>query len=123
KVEKSWLQDKKIDQNSITLNRYSDRKWSQLPVELLTKDNKYLYFTAETSGFSSFAITGKAVEKEKVVEILPEPEIENSENNTQNMAADIEHTPEQKEKTNGMPGFGVIYCIVGLLGAFRHTRR
>jgi PGF-pre-PGF domain-containing protein len=123
KVEKSWLQDKKIDQNSITLNRYSDRKWSQLPVELLTKDNKYLYFTAETSGFSSFAITGKAVKKEKVVEILPEPEIENSENNTQNMAADIEHTPEQKEKTNGMPGFGVIYCIVGLLGAFRHTRR
>jgi PGF-pre-PGF domain-containing protein len=123
KVEKSWLQDKKIDQNSITLNRYSDRKWSQLPVELLTKDNKYLYFTAETSGFSSFAITGKAVEKEKVVEILPEPEIENSENNTQNMAADIEHTPEQKEKTNGMPGFGVIYCIVGLLGAFRYTRR
>ncbi|AKB81516.1 Cell surface protein [Methanosarcina barkeri 3] len=123
KVEKSWLQDKKIDQNSITLNRYSDKKWSQLPVKCLKEDNGYLYFTAETPGFSFFAITGKTVEKEKVVEILPEPEVENSENNTQNMAADIEHTPEQKEKTNGMPGFGVIYCIVGLLGAFRYTRR
>jgi len=123
KVEKSWLQDKKVDQNSITLNRYSDKKWSQLPVKLLEEDNGYLYFTAETSGFSFFAITGKVVEKERVVEILPEPEIENSENDTKNMTADIEHTPEQKEKTNGMPGFGVIYCIVGLLGAFRHTRR
>ncbi|MDW5549982.1 PGF-pre-PGF domain-containing protein [Methanosarcina sp.] len=123
KVEKSWLQDKKVDQNSITLNRYSDKKWSQLPVKCLKEDNGYLYFTAETSGFSFFAITGKVVEKERVVEILPEPEIENSENNTKNMTADIEHTPEQKEKTNGMPGFGVIYCIVGLLGAFRHTRR
>jgi PGF-pre-PGF domain-containing protein len=123
KVEKSWLQDKKVDQNSITLNRYSDKKWTQLPVKCLKEDNGYLYFTAETSGFSFFAITGKVVEKERVVEILPEPEIENSENNTKNMTADIEHTPEQKEKTNGMPGFGVIYCIVGLLGAFRHTRR
>ena len=27
KVEKSWLQDKKIDQASITLNRYNDKKW------------------------------------------------------------------------------------------------
>jgi PGF-pre-PGF domain-containing protein len=123
KVEKTWLQDKKIEQNSITLNRYSDKKWSQLPVKLLKEDTKYLYFTAETPGFSFFAITGKVAEKERVVEILSEPEIENSENNTQNMAVDIEHTPEQKEKTNGMPGFGVIYFIVGLLGAFRYTRR
>jgi PGF-pre-PGF domain-containing protein len=57
KVEKSWLQDKNIDQTSITLNRYSDKKWSQLPVKLLKEDNKYLYFTAETPEFSFFAIT------------------------------------------------------------------
>ncbi|WP_164888579.1 NosD domain-containing protein, partial [Methanosarcina sp. MSH10X1] len=30
KVEKSWLEDKDIDRNSIILNRYSDKKWSQL---------------------------------------------------------------------------------------------
>ena len=35
KVEKSWIQDKKIDQASITFNRYSEKKWSQLPVTLL----------------------------------------------------------------------------------------
>ena len=72
KVEKSWIQDKKIDQASITLNRYSEKKWSQLPVTLLREDNKYLYFTAETPGFSFFAITGKAVEKESGAEVNPE---------------------------------------------------
>ena len=71
KVEKSWLQDKNIDQASITLSRYSDKKWSQLPVKLLCEDNKYLYFTAETPEFSFFAITGKAVENEKVTETKP----------------------------------------------------
>ena len=35
KVEKSWIQDKKIDQSSIILNRYSDKKWNQLPTSLL----------------------------------------------------------------------------------------
>ena len=64
KVEKSWIQDKKIDQASIILNRYNEKKWSQLPVTLLREDNKYLYFTAKTPGFSFFAITGKPVEKE-----------------------------------------------------------
>jgi hypothetical protein len=50
KVDKSWIQDKKIDKSSITLNRYSDKKWNQLPVTLLSEDNKYLYFTAKTPG-------------------------------------------------------------------------
>ena len=36
KIEKSWIQDKKIDQPSITLNRYSDKKWEQLPVNFST---------------------------------------------------------------------------------------
>jgi len=34
----------------------------------LKEDNKYLYFTAETPGFSFFAITGKAVEKDTEAE-------------------------------------------------------
>ena len=60
KVEKDWIQDKKIDQSSIVLNSYSENKWGQLPVSLLKEDDKYLYFTAETPEFSSFVITGEA---------------------------------------------------------------
>ena len=61
KVEKSWIKDRKIEQSSITLNRYSDKKWNQLPTSLLSEDDKYLYFTAKTPGFSPFAITGKTM--------------------------------------------------------------
>ena len=32
KVEKAWIKDKKIASDSITLNRYSDKKWEQFPV-------------------------------------------------------------------------------------------
>ncbi|WP_281085441.1 PGF-pre-PGF domain-containing protein, partial [Methanosarcina acetivorans] len=48
KVEKAWVQDEKIDQSSIILNRYSNKTWEQLPASLSGEDNKYLYFTAET---------------------------------------------------------------------------
>ncbi|WP_292387773.1 PGF-pre-PGF domain-containing protein [Methanosarcina sp. UBA5] len=123
KVEKSWIRNKGIDQASITLNRYNEKKWNKLPATLFREDNKYIYFTAEPPGFSPFAITGKPTAKENVVEILPEPEIENPENVTQEMAADIEQTSEQKEETNNMPGFEVIYCIIGLFGASRYRRR
>jgi len=123
KVEKSWVQDKGIDQASITLNRYNDKKWNKLPATLLREDNKYLYFTAETPGFSPFAITGKPTAKENVIEILPEPETENPENNTQDMAADVEHTAEKKEKITGIPGFEMIYGIIGLLEVFLSKRR
>lgn len=123
KVEKSWIQDKGIDQASITLNRYDDRKWNKLPATLLREDDKYLYFTAETPGFSPFAITGKLTAKENVIEILPEPETENPENDTQDMATDVEHTAEKKEKITGMPGFEMIYGIIGLLGVFLSKRR
>ena len=59
KVEKSWVQDKSINQSSITLNRYSNKKWDQLPTNLSEEDDKYLYFIAQTPGFSPFAITGR----------------------------------------------------------------
>ena len=39
------------------------------------------------------------------------------------MAANIEQNSEKKEKTNEMPGFEVIYGIIGLLGLFLYKRR
>ncbi len=58
RVEKSWMQDKSINKSSIILNRYSDKKWNELTTSLSGEDNKYLYFKAESPGFSPFAITG-----------------------------------------------------------------
>jgi len=69
KVEKTWMEDKSVDQASITLNRYNDKKWEQLPAKVSDEDDTYMYFTSDVPGFSSFAITGtsKAV-SENVIE-------------------------------------------------------
>ena len=119
KVEKAWIKDKKIDQDSITLNRYSDKKWEQFPVNLSGEDNKYLYFTAKTSGFSSFAITGTAKpSSEETVTEIQLASTETTNNNTENK----EPQKEQKEilKT---PGFEIYYGIASLLTVFLYKRK
>ena len=121
KVEKSWMKDKGIDQSSIILNRYGDKKWNPLTNRQSGDDEKYMYFTAEAPGFSPFAITGKITAKETVNEILSEPGIQDPEQN-EDTKSEVEQTSEQKEKT-GMPGFEMIYCIIGLLGVFLYKRR
>ncbi len=126
KVEKSWIQDKKIDQNSVTLNRYEDKKWSQLPVKCIKEDNKYLYFTAETPGFSFFAITGKATEKEKVSETKPSTDTSKPQKNSTVLENGSEQKTKQetgKNKITSIPGFETFYAIVCLITVFLHKRR
>ncbi len=130
KVEKSWLQDKKIDKSSIILNRYSDKKWSQLPVKLLKEDTKYLYFTAETPGFSFFAVTGKVVEKEKVAETKPSTNTSKLEKNNTAAENKTEQKTEQKaeqeagkSKISSIPGFEAFYVVVCLFMVLLHKRK
>ena len=126
KVEKSWIQDKCIDQSSIILNRYSDKKWNELPTNLLREDDKYLYFTAETPGFSSFAITGE-ITTDSGAEIEPENKVRKE--NTGNAAAEIEQQPVNEEnkgtpekESMSAPGFESICGVAGLLGIFLYKR-
>jgi PGF-pre-PGF domain-containing protein len=123
KVEKSWIQDKNIDKSSITLNRFNDSKWDALPTNLTGEDDMYLYFTAETPGFSSFAITGKITANEAVNTTPSEnqtgPIIGSLENNASN-ATSAEQTQTTSTKS---PGFDALYVIIGLLGVFLYRRK
>jgi PGF-pre-PGF domain-containing protein len=121
KVDKSWIKDKKIDKSSITLNRYNDKKWNQLPASLSGEDNKYLYFTAKVPGFSAFAITGKSTAQEAVTETQAEPNTENLEQRNVS-TEDVKQTPEQKESTS-IPGFEIASGIVCLFSVFLYKRR
>ena len=127
KVEKSWIQDKKIDQNSVVLYRYSDKKWSQLPTKLLKEDTKYLYFTAQTPEFSFFAITGKAVEKQKVSETKSSTNTSGiKQNNTTVVKTEQTQKTEQKSDTGSLtsiPGFEAISLIACILTAFLYKRK
>jgi len=61
KVSKSWLSSNNIDSTTVALMRYSGGQWSKLTTAATgTEDSTYKYYTATTSGFSTFAVTGKA---------------------------------------------------------------
>jgi PGF-pre-PGF domain-containing protein len=116
KVEKSWVKDKNIDKSSITLNRCNGNKWDQFPVSLSGEDNKFLYFTAETSGFSSFAITGTAKQSETAMKInIDYPE-------TVNNTSSKEPQTEQKEILS-TPSFEIYYGIASLCAVLLYKRK
>jgi len=129
KVDKGWVKDKTIDKDSIVLNRYTNKIWEQLPTNLLSEDEKYLYFTAKTQEFGSFAITGKQLEKEN--EGASPNKQTNSENNEEKQnnsskPVTTEKNSEGKPEPKGnlkMPAFELSYGIVGLLVVFLCRRR
>jgi PGF-pre-PGF domain-containing protein len=111
KVEKSWVQDKMINQSSIILSWYNDKKWDSLPTSQSGEDDNYLYFTAQTSGFSQFAIIGNTIAKEVQTEVKTESGIKN------NKVSKSEQTSEIGKSSN-LIVFGMICMIALLLVAF-----
>jgi hypothetical protein len=134
KVEKTWIQDKNIDKSSIILNRYSDKKWNQLSTNLSGEDDKYLYFTAKTPGFSPFAITGKTTATGTAVQPATGNKtpltVDDKQNNAGNTTSNIDQTPERTQSSNTSgkkgtktPGFEIVSGIVCLLSVFLYKRR
>ncbi len=70
KVNKTWINERNIDEATITLNKYSDinNNWSVLPTLKIEEDNTSFYFESETQSFSLFAISGE----EKTVDLATE---------------------------------------------------
>ncbi|WP_292372030.1 PGF-pre-PGF domain-containing protein [Methanosarcina sp. UBA411] len=122
KVEKSWIQDNKIDQASVLLNRYSNKIWEQLPVSLSGEDSEYLYFTANVPGYTYFAITGKSDLSHEGIITKIQPEDSDNTEDIKNSGSEINTEPEEEKKT-GIPGFDMVYGIAGLLGVFLYRRR
>jgi hypothetical protein len=116
------MQENRIESSSIALNRYDDEKWEQLPVTILKEDNEFIYFTAESTGFSSFAITGKAnIFSENVTESGSEPETRSvDQKNTKSTGL----TAEMSEQVKSMSQrFEILSGITGLLSEWiEHIR-
>jgi PGF-CTERM motif len=121
KVEKAWIRDKKIDKDSIILNRYSENKWEQLSVSLLKEDEKFIYFTADIPGFSFFAITGKTnntpVKTEAEITIISDNEAI-KEPNSRNKG--LENNQKESSST---PGFEIVYGMACLLSVFLYRKK
>ncbi len=125
KIEKSWLQDKSIDQDSVTLNRYINKKWEQLPVNLLKEDSKFLYFTADVPGYSFFAVTGKSYSfpAETLTVTYPENDSDSSRDITEITGLEVDSKIDKKNEDTIVPSFEIIYGIACMFGVFIYRRR
>ncbi len=56
KIELSWLEDNGMDADNVRLYRYHEGAWQELVTVVLDRDDKYIYFEAQTPGFSPFAV-------------------------------------------------------------------
>ncbi|HJH29677.1 MAG TPA: PGF-pre-PGF domain-containing protein [Methanosarcinaceae archaeon] len=77
RAEKKWIADNGGDRNAVVVMRYHDG-WEALETKPIGEDNEYVFFSARTLGFSTFAITMQLEEGEAVpVEIqTSEPVVE-----------------------------------------------
>jgi PGF-pre-PGF domain-containing protein len=95
KVEKTWLKANGLEKSSITLNMYDNGKWVEVPITITREDSTYVYFTAEVSEYSTFAITSKTVTIDKVLKQTNVTENSNSEEETNDITkSDIIHILE-----------------------------
>jgi PGF-pre-PGF domain-containing protein len=60
RVSKSWLEENRIKESNVKLNRYHLNAWNPLPTVKTGEDSDYIFFESETPGFSPFAITGQS---------------------------------------------------------------
>ncbi|HEC94346.1 MAG TPA: PGF-pre-PGF domain-containing protein, partial [Thermoplasmatales archaeon] len=61
KVEKTWIKENNIDKETITLLRYHNNEWQKLTTTFKSEDDKNVYYEAETTGLSTFAIVGSTL--------------------------------------------------------------
>lgn len=61
KVAASWIEENNIDKNTVVLIRYHDGEWLNLSTKLLSENDTYFVFVAETEGCSTFAVVGSSL--------------------------------------------------------------
>ncbi len=110
KVPRSWVEENHVDEESLTLNRYHDNSWVRLKTEKTEEDDEFLYFRAETPGFSCYSITG---EKKN---IMITPEAPGSGTDAQQITED-QFPDTNSEETKKSPCFGSVFTVAGILSA------
>jgi PGF-pre-PGF domain-containing protein len=72
KVKKSWVNEHNVNKEKIVLKRYHGDQWNDLPTRLISEDDRYVYYEADTPGCSTFAIVGSEVFEIKETTGLPD---------------------------------------------------
>jgi len=112
KVDKIWLTQNAVDKNSVALYRF-ENSWGTLTTTILSEDATTVYYSAETSGFSYFAIG------EKTTSVLPIEQQPGETTGTDGATTNEEGNGIISKQTNSIIVLVVlVILIVGLIGFF-----
>ena len=75
KVKKSWLTEKGYGIDAVSLHRYYNKKWDILETKRVGFGTDYYYYSAESLGFSTFAITAEKAPAVKPAEKITEEKV------------------------------------------------
>jgi len=60
-TNKTWIIRNNINRATIALNRYHNNVWQRLQTREISEDSDFVYYEAESPGFSTFAVTGEEI--------------------------------------------------------------
>ena len=109
KVEKKWLVETNTDKTTVRLCRWHEGEWEILPTKVEGEDSVYVYFSAECSGFSTYAITTTTEEVTPTPAATPKPTA------TSVATPVVTATPVPATPTPKPPGFEAVFAIASLL--------
>lgn len=102
KVEKSWLDNNNLDKNTVALERY-DNGWQKLKTNMVSEDFQFVYYNAETEGFSYFAVSAETPADDSVDTALAEG-TDTVEDKPAETDAVADQTPSETSTTDDLAG-------------------
>ncbi len=111
----SWFEENNIDPASVTLYRHYGDEWQPLATTMTGQAGGHYQYSAPTPGFSTFMILGQ-VRDSSTVEPVATPDSDT--------VADSTPMPEATSTSDkGIPGFGILLGIMGILIAVYSRRK
>ncbi|HHI04276.1 MAG TPA: PGF-pre-PGF domain-containing protein, partial [Candidatus Woesearchaeota archaeon] len=104
KVKKSWLTDKGYGRDTVALHRYHENKWNKLETTRYSEDATCYHYSAESPGFSTFAITvEKATAKTAKTKATIKKVLEEEESEAEESVTTEEHPAEEEPPAEALP--------------------
>lgn len=111
RVTNAWITGSNVQKENIKLLRWSDNDWKALNTTVLTRDDTYTYFEAQSAGLSSFAVSAMKEGQVPVETTLP--------STTVTTPAINASTPGKKPT----PGFGMLVAVLAISAIYLLRRR
>ena len=99
KVNRSWISQNNIIEDSIVLLRYTTQ-WEKVQTSKASSDAEYAYYKSVTPGFSYFAITGETITQvpsQDEQQQEAQPITETSTEQVEQVPAEAQQAPEEKQ--------------------------